>query len=99
MPATCTGRDDLCPSRLVVDRIEQALRNLYRQVVFFGERAKRTGHSAARGVEHSGLSSRHTFRKCCHERGIQNRLGMAMRVDRNRYRTILELECVWFLPQ
>src|SRR4029450_8384277 len=72
MPATCAGRDDLCSSGWIVDLVEQTLGDLDRQIVFFGERAERAGHSAAGGVEPSGLSSRPMFRKCCHERGIQN---------------------------
>src|SRR6266568_8288063 len=97
MAATCAGRDNLCPGRLIVDLIDQVRGDLNRKVVFLRERAESPSHSAAATVENRGFSARQTFRQSFHERRIHKRLGMAMRVDRDRCGSIFESQRIWFL--
>jgi len=81
MTATCACRDYFCSRGLVVDLIEQAFRDLHREIVFFCERAECACHSAAGGVENGGLYARQTFGQSSHERRIDDRLGVAVGVD------------------
>src|SRR6266446_4212831 len=97
MAATGPGRDDLCPGRLILDLIDQVRGDLNRKIVFLRECTESPSHSATAGVENGGLSARQTFRQSFHERRIQKRLGMAMRVDHHCRWPIFELECVRFL--
>jgi hypothetical protein len=84
---------------LIVDVVEQSLRDLDRQIVFVRKRAERACHSTAGGIEHRRLSSRQTFRESSHEHRIHDRFGVTMRMNRNCSRPEVESKRVGFLRQ
>src|SRR5438093_9403678 len=67
MAATCARGDNLCPRRLTVDRIEQALPDLHREIVLLCERAERASHSATRCIENLRFPARQAVRQVTHE--------------------------------
>ena len=91
--------DDFCAGWLLVDLIEQALRDLEGEIVFFCERAECACHSAAGGVQDGGFSSGQTFGQSCHECRIENRFGMAMRMNQDVRFSLVETNCIRLLRQ
>ena len=57
MATACARRDDLSSGRLMVDLIDQVLRDLKREFVLLRQRTERAGHSTAARVEQGRLSS------------------------------------------
>ena len=81
--------------------VEQALRDLHGEIVFFCERAECACHPAAGGVQDRGLCARQTFGQRGHERRIESRFGMTMRVNEDPAAAglVLETKCIRFLRQ
>src|SRR5882762_9249047 len=99
MSAACARRDDFCARWLTIDLIDQVCGHLDGESVFLGERAKRARHSAAAGIEDGSFSAWQPFRESPHKRGIHDRLGMTMRVNRDRCGTIFKLKRVWIFRE
>src|SRR5688500_1435758 len=92
--ATRARGDDDGVFRLSTDLLDERRGDLEREIVFRFERTKGAGHSAATGIEQSGVSSGQTRGEPGHETGFDQRLRMAMRVDRDLAGLIIELKRV-----
>src|ERR1700730_17961728 len=79
MPATCAGCDNYIGT-LGVDLAKEIGSSPNEQIVFLGERAECSRHSAASSVEQFRFSSWQPLYQPFHKRRIHQRLGVAMRV-------------------
>src|SRR5207249_10127267 len=91
--------NDFASRWLIVDCVEQALGDLDGEIVFLCERAECACHSAASSVEYRRFPARQPFRQPRHEGRIHDRLCVAMRMNRDCCRPIVELKCLWFLRE
>src|SRR6516162_10068912 len=63
--------------------LDERCRHLEREFVFLLKHPKDTSHSAATGIEQDCLSTGKSLYQANHETGMQKRLRVAMRMDRD----------------
>src|SRR5688572_29812321 len=94
MPATGARCDTDRACQLRTDLLHERRGDLEREIVLRLERTEGASHATATGVEESSVSSGQTRGQSGHEAGFDQRLRMAMRVDRNLAGLVVELKRV-----